>query len=76
MAYTRIHAIKATVGKSIDYITDPDKTDGQIYVSSYACSPKTAHLEFALAAGKTSHINDNKAYHLIQSFAPGERLYF
>lgn len=27
MAYTRIHAIKATVDKSIAYIRNPDKTD-------------------------------------------------
>ena len=33
MAYTKIHAIKATVDKAIDYICNPDKTDEQIYVS-------------------------------------------
>ena len=27
MAYTKIHAIKATVDKAIDYICNPDKTD-------------------------------------------------
>lgn len=72
MAYTRIHAIKATVNKSIAYITNPAKTDGEIYVSSYGCSPKTAHLEFTHLSGKKEAIEDIKAYHLIQSFAPGE----
>ena len=72
MAYTRIHAIKTTVGKSIDYICDPLKTDHSLLISSFGCSPQTAHLEFALNAGKTTAINENKAYHLIQSFAPGE----
>ena len=39
MAYTKIHAIKATVDKAIDYSCNPNKTDEQIYVSSYACVP-------------------------------------
>ena len=46
MAYTKIHAIKATVDKAIDYICNPDKTDEQIYVSSYACAPETAAIDF------------------------------
>ena len=33
MAYTRMHAIKATIGKSIKYICDPEKTDGFRLVS-------------------------------------------
>ena len=50
MAYTKIHAIKATVDKAIDYICNPDKTDEQIYVSSYACAPETAELSFSVSA--------------------------
>ena len=46
MAYTKIHAIKATVDKAIDYICNLDKTDEQIYVSSYVCSPETAAIDF------------------------------
>ena len=72
MAYTRIHAIKATVDKSIAYICNPGKTDGELYVSSFGCSAKTAHLEFAFANGKNIKTGDNLAHHLIQSFAPGE----
>ena len=30
MAYTKIHAIKTTVDKSITYICNPDKTDEKI----------------------------------------------
>lgn len=60
MAYTRIHAIKATVNKSIAYITDPAKTDGEIYVSSYGCSPKTAHLEFTQLSGKRKQLKISK----------------
>lgn len=44
MAYTKIHAIKATVDKTIDYICNPDKTDDKIFISSYACSPETASV--------------------------------
>lgn len=72
MAYTRIHAIKATVDKSIAYICNPDKTDGELYVSSFGCSAQTAYLEFAFANGKNIKNGDNLAHHLIQSFAPGE----
>ncbi len=73
MAVTKIHAIKKTLQVSIDYICNPDKTDGCTLVSSFACSPKTAHLEFdqALRAAGLRK-NSNLAYHLIQSFAPGE----
>ena len=46
MAYTKIHTIKATVDKAIEYICNPDKTDEQIYVSSYACAPETAAIDF------------------------------
>lgn len=72
MAYTRIHAIKATVDKSIAYICNPDKTDGELYVSSFGCSAQTAYMEFAFANGKNIKNGDNLAHHLIQSFAPGE----
>lgn len=79
MAYTEIHGIKATVNKAIEYICNPDKTDEQIYVSSFACSPETAALDFQYTldhTGEHSFVNgqdrENKAFHLIQAFAPGE----
>ena len=34
MAYTKIHAIKATVDKAIDYICNPEKTDEKMLVSA------------------------------------------
>lgn len=46
MAITKIHGIKTTVNKAIDYICNPEKTDDQIYISSFACSPETAALDF------------------------------
>ena len=75
MAYTKIHAIKATVDKAIDYICNPDKTDEQIYVSSYACAPETAAIDFKYTLDHCGENSPNKAYHLIQAFAPGEVSY-
>ena len=75
MAYTKIHAITATVNKAVDYICNPAKTDEGILISSYGCSPETAAYDFKFALSKTSQSNPNKAYHLIQSFLPGEVSY-
>ncbi len=75
MAYTKIHAITSTVGKAVDYICNPEKTDGSILISSYGCSPETASYDFKFALSKTKQSDINKAYHLIQSFLPGEVSY-
>ena len=75
MAYTKIHAITATVNKAVDYICNPAKTDEGILISSYGCSPETAAYDFKFALSKTSQSDKNKAYHLIQSFLPGEVSY-
>ena len=72
MAYTKIHAIKATVNKAIDYICNPDKTDDKIFISSYACSPETAAYDFKYTLDHCRENSPNLAYHLIQAFAPGE----
>ena len=72
MAYTKIHAIKATVDKAIDYICNPEKTNEKMFVSSYACSPETAAYDFKYTLDHCRENSPNKAYHLIQAFAPGE----
>lgn len=72
MAVTKIHSIKSTLHKSVAYICNPEKTDGQILISSFACSPQTAEYDFRFALSKTKGSDPNLAYHLIQSFAPGE----
>lgn len=74
MAITKNHSIVTTLKKSIDYICDPTKTDEELLIYSYGCSPKTADIEFEWtqenAREKTP---DSKlARHLIQSFEPGE----
>ena len=72
MAYTKIHAIKATVDKAIEYICNPDKTDEQIYISSYACAHETVAINFKYTLDHCRENRPNKAYHLIPAFAPGE----
>ena len=75
MAITKIHAIKATLPKAIKYITNPHKTDDKILVSTFACGVETAHYDFNFALSKTKQSDLNKAFHLIQAFAPGEVSY-
>ena len=50
----------------------PDKTDESIYISSYACAPETAAIDFKYTLDHCRENSPNKAYHLIQAFAPGE----
>ena len=76
MAYIKIFPIKVTVKKAISYITNPDKTDDQLLVSSFGCSPETADLEFAMTAemGKNNVMDkgNNLAWHMVISFHPNE----
>ena len=76
MAYIKIFPIKVTDKKALDYITNPDKTDEKLLVSGFGCSPETADLEFAMTREQTKKNGmdkgDNLAFHLIQSFKPGE----
>ena len=48
MAVTKIHPIKTTLKKAIDYICNGDKTDNKIYVTTHLCSRENAHKEFEL----------------------------
>lgn len=75
MAITKIHAIQATVNKAVDYICNPAKTDENILISSFGCSPETAAFDFKFALSKTNQADPNKAFHLIQAFMPGEVSY-
>ena len=76
MAYLKIFPVKVTDKKALDYITNPDKTDKKLLVSSFGCSPETADLEFSMtremAKKNGMDKGDNLAFHLIQSFKPGE----
>ncbi len=46
MAVTKIHPIKSTLKKALDYIENPDKTDEKLFVSSYAVPMKRRILNF------------------------------
>lgn len=72
MAISKIHPIRYSVLDAINYIINPDKTDGEILVSSYGCASHTADIEFEQTASYGSKIGNVKAQHIIQSFAPGE----
>ena len=54
MAVTKTHPIKSTLKAAIDYICNPEKTDGKLLVSSYGCAAETADIEFAWPAAMPS----------------------
>ena len=67
------------IKRALGYIKDPMKTENGILVTSYGCTPQTAEAEFMLMrreyltiTGRRRGKNDVLAYHLRQSFKPGE----
>lgn len=72
MAVTKIHPIKTTLKKAIDYICNEDKTDDEIYVTTHLCSRENAHKEFELTKKQFGSRTKTLAHHLIQSFVPEE----
>lgn len=79
MAITKIHAVKVQLGDAINYIENPDKTDGQELISGYNTAPQTAVLDFSVTAAMARKARNasakkqgNLAYHLIQSFSPDD----
>ena len=87
MATTRImplHTGKGrTVGKAIsdiiDYVENPEKTDHGRLITSYQCDSRIADAEFLFTkkryiqkTGRVRGEDDVIAYHLRQSFVPGE----
>ena len=72
MAVTKIHPIKSTLKKALDYIENPEKTEDKMLVSSFGCSYETADIEFEMLLAQAIQKGNNLGHHLIQSFAPGE----
>lgn len=79
MAITKIHAVKVRLGDAINYIENPDKTDGQELISGYNTAPQTAVLDFSVTAAMARKARNtsakkqgNLAYHMIQSFSPDD----
>lgn len=68
MATTRIIPMHINKGKTIaqclkarvDYVKNPDKTEGGALISAYACSPETADQEFLLARSEYMAITGRK----------------
>ena len=72
-----------TVGTAIsdilDYVKNPAKTENGKLITSYQCDSRLADAEFAFAkrlylqkTGRSRGVDDVIAYHLRQSFVPGE----
>jgi len=59
MAVTKIHPIKSTLKKALDYIENPAKTDEKMLVSSFACSYETADIEFELLLSQAMQKGNN-----------------
>ena len=72
MAVTKTHPIKSTLKAAIDYICNPEKTDGRFLVSAYGCAAETADIEFAWTRRHSIDKGTNLGRHLIQAFEPGE----
>ena len=87
MATTRIMSLHTGKGRTvakaindiIDYVENPDKTDGGRLISSYQCDSRIADAEFLFAkrqylarTGRKRGADDVIAYTIRQSFVPGE----
>ena len=87
MATTRLIPLHVGKGRSfsqaisdiIDYVENPEKTDNGQLVTSYQCNAQIADKEFQFAkqryiqkTGRVRGADDVIAYHLRQSFVPGE----
>jgi len=75
MAITKIHPIRRTLNKAVKYITNPAKTETELFVSTYACTRESIIQDFEYTREHASLIgrdSNTLAQHIIQSFAPGE----
>ena len=87
MATTRLMPLHSGKGRTVaealgrvtDYVENPEKTNGGDLVTAYQCNPSIADQEFlfskrqyAAITGRERKDNDVIAYHLRQSFKPGE----
>ena len=87
MATTRLMPLHSGMGRTVAealgrvtaYVENPEKTNGGDLVTAYQCNPSIADLEFlfskrqyAAITGRERKDNDVIAYHMRQSFKPGE----
>ena len=85
MATTNIFSIRGSKGRSVicsltertEYIKNPEKTENGALVYAYGCTPQLVAAEFALSKRQYALRTGRKepgviAYHIRQSFKPGE----
>ncbi|MDE6931748.1 MAG: relaxase/mobilization nuclease domain-containing protein [Oscillospiraceae bacterium] len=87
MATTRLMPLHSGKGRTVaealgrvtDYVANPGKTNGGDLVTTYQCNPSIADQEFLFSkrqytaiTGRERKDNDVIAYHMRQSFKPGE----
>lgn len=72
-------SVKTAISDIIDYVENPEKTDKGQLVTGYGCNARIADKEFLFAkklyiqkTGRVRGYDDVIAYHLRQSFIPGE----
>ena len=78
-AITKGRTESQAVSDIIDYVSNPQKTDNGRLVTGFACDSRVADAEFLLAkreyistTGRVRGADDVLAYHVRQSFVPGE----
>ncbi len=71
--------ISAALGRTVDYVENPNKTNDGELISSYECDPQIAEQQFLFTksqytrlTGRNQGDKDVIAYHLRQSFKPNE----
>ena len=72
MTVTKILAKTVRLDKLIRYVVNPKKTGEQVFVSSVGCVPETAAKTWMDTKRRFGRVDGVQAYHLIQSFKPGE----
>ena len=72
MAVTKILAKTVRLDKLIRYVVNPKKTSEQVFVSSVGCVPESAARTWMDTKRRFGRTDGVQAYHLIQSFKPGE----
>ena len=72
MAYIKTIPIRYHVKTAIEYIANPEKTDGGRLVDAFHCILPIADIEFKDTRRASKSKVKHAARHLIQSFKPGE----
>ena len=72
MAVTKILPRNARLDVAIRYILNGDKTDNQILTAYFNCDPGWAYRQMMDTKRDVGRAGGRMAYHIIQSFEPGE----